>query len=235
MQDLSNFSINGVSCPMVFVQPGSFQTEGGENIHFEKGFYIGKYPVTQILWQTVMGKKPSSFKGKNFPVESINWDDICQENGFLNKLNSLETVKKVIHQDGLKFRLPSEAMWEFAARGGNHTKGCKFSGSHKLTEVGWFDENSYGEIKEVGLKLPNELGLYDMSGNVWEWCADFYREDYQNLPKDGSAWLGSKQETRRVVRGGSWFGYDFSCTVFNHFGDDVSIKSMSVGFRLTRY
>ncbi|MBK8965904.1 MAG: formylglycine-generating enzyme family protein, partial [Lewinellaceae bacterium] len=122
------------------------------------GFYLGKLPVTQMLWQAVMGDTPSRFPGGQRPVEQVSWDD------------AQKFVKKLQDQTRLPFRLPSEAEWEFAARGGVYNLNHNYAGSNRLKEVGWYNLNSHGETKLAGLKYPNELGLYDMSGNVWEWC-----------------------------------------------------------------
>ena len=149
MQDLSKLSIQGVPCPMIFVPLGNFQLEDGKEIHFEKGFYIGQYPVTQALWKAIMDDDPARFKGDNHPIESISWDDICQENGSLAKLNALKTVQTMNLQDSLSFQLPSETMWEYAARGGLHSRGYQYCGSDDLEQVGWYDDNSGGETKSV--------------------------------------------------------------------------------------
>ena len=148
------------------------------------GFYLCKYEVTQKLWSAVMGSNPSNWKGDNLPVEMVSWDD-CQE--FINKLNELTNNK-------YGFRLPTEAEWEYAARGGNRSRGYKYSGSDNVGSVAWYEGNSGSRTHAVGGKSPNELGLYDMSGNVWEWTASKWC-DYYNSPRNSS---------RRVLRGGSW-------------------------------
>ena len=148
------------------------------------GFYLCKYEVTQKLWSAVMGSNPSNWKGDNLPVEMVSWDD-CQE--FINKLNELTNNK-------YGFRLPTEAEWEYAARGGNRSRGYKYSGSDNVGSVAWYVGNSGDRTHAVGGKSPNELGLYDMSGNVWEWTASKWC-DYYNSPRNSS---------RRVLRGGSW-------------------------------
>ena len=151
---------------------------------------IGETPVTQELWQAVMGSNPSYFQGNNLPVERALWND-CQE--FIKKLNSLT---------GLNFRLPTEAEWEYAARGGNKSKGYKYSGSNDIGSVAWYYGNSSSMTHAVASKVPNELGLYDMSGNVLEWCSDS-----QTNPK------GPSSGSSRVFRGGGWDCYAGYCRV----------------------
>ncbi len=145
-----------------------------------KGFSIGKFPVTQIEWQTVMGSNPSTFKGDNHPVEMVSWFD-CQE--FIKRLNQMT---------GMKFRLPNEQEWEFAARGGIYGQGMHYAGSDDPNDVAWYTKNSKNTTHDVGRKRPNELGIYDMSGNVWEWCEDAYEQ-------------GNPDSVRRVRRGGGWY------------------------------
>lgn len=194
-------TVNGIKYNMVWVDGGTFRmgatSEQGSEISDEKpvhsvtlsGYYIGKTEVTQALWQAVMGSNPSYFEGDDLPVEQVSWDD-CQE--FIRKLNSLT---------GQNFRLPTEAEWEFACRGGNNSRGYKYSGSNYIDNVAWYDGNSGDKTHPVATKSPNELGIYDMSGNVWEWCADWYgdyssgRQTNPKGPYDGSY---------RVYRGGGW-------------------------------
>ncbi len=167
-------------------------------------FFIGKYPITQAQWQAVMGNNPSSFKGADNPVERVSWND-CQD--FVKKLNS---------KTGRKFRLPKEAEWNYAARGGNKTHNYTYSGSDKLDEVGWFSVNSDGKTHPVGKKKSNELGIYDMSGNVLEWCEDLY----------------SVSGTDRVNRGGCWHnGYSY-CAVSYRCQSSPDNKSRDIGLRL---
>jgi formylglycine-generating enzyme required for sulfatase activity len=133
------------------------------------------------------------------------------------------------------YRLPSEAEWEYAARGGRHSLGFLYAGSNKLKEVGWYNKNSHGETKPVGLKLPNELGLYDMSGNVWEWCADVWHDSYENAPKDGSAWLKGADKDIRLLRGGSWLNSSDICRVSFRGGYSAGNRDDNIGFRVARY
>jgi sulfatase modifying factor 1 len=194
---------------MVYIAPGKFKM--GENqeheIDFSKGalkdgYFIGKYAVTQELYEAVMGGGgPSKFKGKHRPVENVSWNDICEgENSFLTKLN--QKIKEKYGDIGT-FSLPSEAQWEYAAAGGSHWDNpiMKYAGSNKLEDVGWFGKNSNNQTMPVGLKQPNTLGLYDMSGNVWEWCQDTWVRDVVALPEDGSSNLENSKSVS--VRGGS--------------------------------
>ncbi len=196
------FTVNGVSFEMVRVEGGTFRMgatseQKDEASYVEKpvhsvtlsSYYIGKTEVTQALWQAVMGSNPSGFKGADLPVECVSWDD-CQE--FIQKLNSLT---------GRNFRLPTEAEWEFACRGGNNSRGYKYSGSNDIDNVAWFDGNSGDQTHPVGTKAPNELGIYDMSGNVWEWCSDWYANYTSYSQTDPKGPLSGSD---RVCRGGSW-------------------------------
>ena len=180
-------------------------------------YYIGKTEVTQALWKAVMGSNPSKFKGENLPVENVSWDD-CQV--FVRKLNSLT---------GQNFRLPTEAEWEFACRGGNNSLGYKYSGSDNIDNVAWFDCNSGRKTHFVATKSPNELGIYDMSGNVWEWCSDWYDKyssGAQANPK------GPESGSDRVCRGGSWGGIVRGCRSSDRYDADPSGRDDGLGLRL---
>lgn len=155
-------------------------------------YYIGKFEVTQALWQAVMGSNPAKNKGDNLPVEKVTWTE-CQD--FIKKLNELT---------GKNFRLPTALEWVYAARGGSKSSGYKYSGSNKLSEVAWFDTNSKDKTHPVGTKMPNELGLYDMSGNVWEWC--------QDLGKSTKKSSKSLHGASRILCGGSWSDNAKYCT-----------------------
>src|SRR6266404_7386825 len=196
----------GVTLEMVEIPKGSFcmgSNDGEANekpvhqVTINYSFYIGKYEVTQAQWQAVMRNNPSSFKGEipgplfNLPVEQVSWDDA---QSFINKLNE--------GNDGFRYSLPTEAEWEYACRAG--TTG-DYAGN--LSEMAWFAENSENRTHNVGEKQPNGWGLFDMHGNVWEWCQDWYHDSYNGAPTDGSAWLGGVQ-LYRVLRGGSWGNKD---------------------------
>ena len=191
----------GISIDMVRVEAGTFTmgatAEMKEPLEDEKpthrvtltnDYYIGKYEVTQALWQAVMDHNPSYFKGDNLPIENVSWDD-CQE--FISKLNRIT---------GKTFRLPTEAEWEYAARGGNKSRGYQYSGSSNLSDVAWYEDNSGEKTHAVGTKQANELGIYDMSGNVLEWCQDRY--DLYNSSSQVNP-TGANSGSHRVFRGGN--------------------------------
>ena len=181
------------------------------------GYYIGKYEVTQKLWKAVMGSNPSYFKGDNLPVEQVSWNDVQE---FIRKLNQLT---------GKSYRLPTEAEWEYAARGGSNSRGYKYSGSDNIGSVVWYWDNSNKTTHPVGSKSPNELGIYDMSGNVYEWCSDWYgsySSSSQRNPK------GPASGSNRVNRGGGW-SYDARyCRVSSRSGHSPGGGNFSLGFRL---
>lgn len=179
-------------------------------------FFISKYEVTQALWRAVMGSNPSRFKGDNRPVEHVSWDD-CQL--FLSRLRTLT---------GYSFRLPTEAEWEYAARGGNRSRGYVFSGSDNLYNVAWYKGNSDMTTHDVGGLEPNELGLYDMAGNVSEWCSDFMG-DYTASPAVDPK--GPATGDFRVVRGNYWSGAQIGCYICAR-GSAVPDSRHTTGLRL---
>ena len=188
---------------MVYVSGGTFIMGGDESSDQTpthsvtlSSYYICKYEVTQALWRAVMGSNPSKFKGDNLPVEQVSWND-CQT--FINRLNSYT---------GRNFRLPTEAEWEFAARGGNYSRRYKYSGSNYIGDVAWYTDNSGNRTHPVGTKQANELGLYDMSGNVWEWCSDRYGS-YSSYSQSNPT--GATSGFGRVERGGNWCGLARYC------------------------
>ena len=188
---------------MVYVSGGTFIMGGDESSDQTpthsvtlSSYYICKYEVTQALWRAVMGSNPSKFKGDNLPVEQVSWND-CQT--FINRLNNYT---------GRNFRLPTEAEWEFAARGGNYSRHYKYSGSNYISDVAWYCDNSGNRTHPVGTKQANELGLYDMSGNVWEWCSDRYGS-YSSYSQSNPT--GATSGFGRVERGGNWCGLARYC------------------------
>ena len=180
-------------------------------------FSIGKYEVTQEEWEAVMGSNPSNSKGAKRPVEEVSWND-CQK--FIRKLNALT---------GKQFRLPTEAEWEYAARGGNRSRGYKYSGSDNIGSVAWFYNNSGRETHPVGQKQANELGLYDMSGNVFEWCQDWYG-DYSSSSQTNPK--GPSTGSARVFRGGYWINDAWCCRVSNRVYGTPDYRYGSLGLRL---
>ena len=197
-----------------------FDSEQPEHQVEVASFYIGQYPVTQRLWQAVMDKNPSMFQGERRPVERVSWNDA---QSFIATLN---------RETGKTFRLPTEAQREYAARGGKYSQGYAYSGSDKLKQVGWNADNSNGETHDVGLLLANELGIYDLSGNVWEWCEDDYHSNYEGAPEDGSAWIDTPRGDPRVLRGGSYFNTALDCRSTSRSGYHPDDRSNGIGFRL---
>jgi formylglycine-generating enzyme required for sulfatase activity len=185
-----------------------------------RSYYMQKTEVTQELWEAVMGSNPSSFKAcPNCPVEEVSWEDIQQ---FISKLNA---------KTGKKYRLPSEAEWEYAARGGKKSKGYKYAGSNEIEAVAWYSGNSEDKTHPVGQKKPNELGIHDMTGNVLEWCSDWYGESYYNS-SPGNKPQGPDNGEFRVIRGGSWFNSAVGCLVANRGNGRPGSRDSDVGFRL---
>ncbi|MEM9896952.1 MAG: formylglycine-generating enzyme family protein [Bacteroidota bacterium] len=215
---------------MVFVKGGQFEMgdqtgelwEACRPVHSVtiQDFYLSKYLVTQELWQAIMGNNPARFKGAKRPVEEVSWEDAQQ---FVKKLNTLSKNS---------YRLPNESEWEYAARGGVYSQGYIYSGSDKLSQVGWYDANSNDETHEVGQKLANELGLYDMSGNVYEWCEDDWHGDYGGAPDNGSAWIDSPRGANRVVRGGGWIDDAVRCRPASRVRYRPGYRYYDIGFRL---
>ncbi|MBQ3634295.1 MAG: formylglycine-generating enzyme family protein [Bacteroidales bacterium] len=227
------FTVSGVSFSLRLVSHGTFlmgadpstdreayKYEGPVHaVTISRDYYLAETPVTQALYMAVMGNNPSYFKGDTSrPVECVSWND-CQE--FIEKLNSIIT-------DGT-FSLPTEAEWEFAARGGNLSKGYKYSGSDVIKEVAWYNRNSDGKTHPVAQNDSNELGLYDMTGNVWEWCQDWYA-DYPSSPVTDP--LGPASGFSRVLRGGCYCALPRGCRLSFRCGDHPDYLDNLNGFRL---
>ena len=225
--------MNGVAFKMIRVEGGSFtmgatSEQGSDAFDDEKPahrvtlstYSIGETEVTQELWRAVMGNNPSNFKGSNRPVEKVSWND-CQ--AFIHKLNSIT---------GRSFRLPTEAEWEFAARGGNKSQGYKYSGSNNLGTVAWFTDNSGRETHPVKTKSRNELGIYDMSGNVWEWCQD-WKGSYGS--SDQSDPMESRSGSGRVYRGGGWNNGVSCCRMSFRCSNTPGGRDFNLGLRLALY
>ena len=186
-------------------------------------FEIGQHEVTQEAWAAVMGENPSQHKCLQCPVENVSWEDVQK---FLDELNA---------RTGGEYRLPTEAEWEYASRGGQQSRGYHYAGGNNLDAVAWYWENSGEETHPVGQKEPNELGLYDMSGNVWEWVEDCWHEDYRGAPVDGRAWESENSGdcSRRVLRGGSWFSTPGGTSApRTAAGTSSGLRYSYVGFRL---
>ena len=222
--------VNGIEYPMRRIAGGTFRMgatpEQGNNVNDNErpphtvkvaDFYIAKHELTQDVWEALMGENPSHVKGARLPVENVSWNDCGR---FIKKLNALS---------GLEFALPTEAQWEYAARGGADSYGYKYSGGDFLGDIAWYDAVSSARTHEVGQLQANELGLYDMSGNVWEWCADGYGEyvaEYQENP------VGVADGRGRVARGGSFMNGPGFCRVASRRAFTPDTKVPQIGFRL---
>ena len=231
--DAEIFTVNGVSFEMIHVDGGTFTmgatSEQGDDAFsgespahevYVSDFSIGRTEVTQELWEAVMGYNPSRYTAKQRPVETVSWDD-CH--AFVFRLRELT---------GRRFRLPTEAEWEYAARGGSKSQGYKYAGSNDINSVAWYFDNSDGTTHQVGLKQPNELGLFDMNGNVMEWCQDCYA-NYSNF-SDGIAYnpWGSDDLYYKAIRGGYFKSDNRYCRVSSRSNEDRVIREDFHGLRL---
>ena len=229
------FTVGGVTFKMKLVEAGTFQMGSTDysdeqpihSVTITKNYYIGETEVTQALWKAVTGNSPTADGsawsstcglGDNYPAYLISYEDV---QSFITKLNSMT---------GERFRMPTEAEWEFAARGGNKSKGYTYSGSNTIEDVAWYTYNSSSKTHIVKTKAANELGIYDMSGNVWEWCSDWYGSYSSSAQTDPT---GPATGTYRVRRGGSWGGgYATSCRCASRDNNAPSSRYSNIGFRL---
>ncbi len=221
---------DGVSLTMIGVEPGSFMmgSENGDGdetpvhrVTLTKPYYLGETEVTQPQWRAVMGNNPSLFQVGNRPVENVSWFDAM---AFCSKLNDAGLAPS-----GWKFTLPTEAQWEYAARGGNRSKGYTYSGSNDVDDVAWYINNSGLATHEVRQKQANELGLYDMSGNVYEWCLDWYGDYSSGAVTDPQ---GLDSGSRRVLRGGSLNYNAQNCRSAYRLSGAPDYRGSNGGFRL---
>ena len=227
---IESFTANGVTFNMVRVEAGTFtmgatseQTGANDrekpahSVTLTKDYYIGETEVTQALYKAVMGDNPSNSSGTQKPVEMVSWND-CQT--FITELNKLT---------GLTFRLPTEAEWEYAARGGNRSKRYLYSGSNTIDEVVWYESRGHDNTNDVKSKAPNELDIYDMSGNVWEWCQDWYGSYSSGSQTDPT---GPTSGSYRVLRGGGWSSSTANFRVASRNFNSPSFTYNNLGFRL---
>lgn len=231
-ESIKIFNVNGATFRMIKVEGGTFDMKETVSCGFLgmsskeivqkttlSDYWIGETQVTQTLWKAVMGNNPSSFKGDNLPIDSVSWND-C--NKFISQLNAITK---------LNFRLPTEAEWEFAARGGNKTNHYIYSGSNKLEEVAWYAGNTDNASHFVASKQSNELGIFDMSGNVWEWCSDKFGDYIDGAINNPT---GTKNgDNHHVRRGGSWFSHACKCNNTSRESIAADYSSANQGFRLT--
>ena len=241
----AGFTLRAVSQKLRWISPGRFRMgspkeeigrdddEGPvHEVAFARGFWLFDAPCTQALYEAVMGTNPSRFIGPRRPVEQVSFEDA---QAFIQKVNALV--------EGLNLSLPSEAQWEYACRAGRRT--ATYAGDldpdnsadmARLSEIAWFEDNSGGETHDVGGKRPNDWGLHDMLGNVFEWCADHWHLSYDGAPSDGAAWVDPEADRAgdRVVRGGSWLGDARPLRAAARAHDDQDVRLGLLGFRCAR-
>ena len=220
----------GINMKMIWVEGGEFMmgctSEQGSCDSDEQnvrrvtvdGFYIGMLEVTQSQWEKVVGTNPSNWRGADLPVENVSWND------------AMEFCRLLSNKTGKTYTLPTEAQWEYAARGGKKNEGTKYAGSNMIDAVAWYTDNSGSRTHTCGTKRSNALGLYDMSGNVWEWCKDWYSSSYTSYDTNNPA--GPSSGSGRVLRGGSWSDNAANCRVANRGSNTPANRYSFNGFRV---
>ena len=222
---------------LVEVEPGEFMMGEGnaaddELRHLVKlsdKFWMGRHEITQKQWKAVMGDNPSNFKNDDNPVERISWNEAMK---FCEKLNKMAADAI---PEGYQISLPTEAQWEYAARGGKKTKYYPYSGSDIIDDIAWHSENSNARTQPVGMKFPNELNLYDMTGNVWEWCLDactWENKVITDTYRDGVVDPVSMQGDLHIIRGGGWLSSPKNCRISNRLCCDTNFKIYNLGLRI---
>ncbi|MBD5396834.1 formylglycine-generating enzyme family protein [bacterium] len=235
-------TVFGINMEMVYVEGGTFEmgttVEQGDDVWDSEpvrtikldSFYIGKYEVTQAQWKTVMGTNVKEQRDKVNPEYGIYGEGDNYSMYYINWEEAQEFCKKLSEATGKKYVLPTEAQWEYAARGGNKSQHYKYAGSDNIDDVAWYGEDDdNGTVHPIGGKNTNELGIYDMSGNVWEWCLDWYA-DYDENDTDNPQ--GPANGTYRIQRGGSWIDRAENCRVSSRLDNSPDDRSYIAGFRV---
>jgi len=217
-------------------QPYPFGERAGGRPVEVQDFLIGTVPVTQALWIHIAGPdaNPAAHQGTDLPLENLSWDEITRPGGFLDRVNESPVRTAILAGLPLRggsFRLPSETEWEYAARGGSHWPDrFRFSGSDDIDAVAWYDRKHGDHTQPVARKAPNQLGIYDMSGNVWEWCQDVFTRKIDSIPQDGTPFIGPGDA--RVLRGGCFHNWAVHCTVWKRYEIPHDYHDGCIGFRL---
>ena len=237
-----NYTVSGLQLELIYITPGKFKmgSNSGEvdekplhKVIISKGYWIGKYELTQAQYQFITKKNPSYFKAADKPVECVSWKDAME---FCEELSKRERMAGRLPKN-YEYRLPTEAEWEYAARGGNKKSDFKYSGSNDLNEVGWYGNNSKGSSRKIGGKKPNALGIYDMSGNVWEWCFDTCNKSgvLPGISTDTYKYGIVDPVNRQyfhVFRGGGWYRGADLCRVSKRAANVCDKRSYYLGFRV---